>query len=204
MACWMPALGLLVACSGGGVAAVDPGGNNGGGGNGAGNASAEVLALEDQAFDLVNDERAAMSLAPLQHDDALRAVARAHSEDMVARAFFSHVNPDGDDPFDRMSAAGITFSAAAENIAWNLGYADPAGTAVVGWMNSAGHRANILNGNYLLTGMGVAIDGNGGVYFTQVFTRPTGLLVLGAWVGDRDDGVELDDMGTSSWSVQGQ
>lgn len=192
-------LGCLSACTGG-TTAVDPDGGDPGGQN----ADPAVLALEDLAFALVNDERVAMAAAPLQHDGTLREVARAHSEDMVARSFFAHVNPDNQDPFDRMAAAGVTFSAAGENIAWNMGYADPAGTAVTGWMNSSGHRANILNGNFVRTGMGVAIAPDGAVYFTQVFTRPTGNLVLGGWIADGDEGDAADDLGASSWRIRGQ
>lgn len=132
-----------------------------------------LQAMEIQAFDLVNAERVAQGLNPLQMDEALRAVARAHSADMVARSFFDHVNPDGMDPFERMGNAGITFSAAAENIAANSGHADPADVAVTGWMNSPGHRTNILNGIYTHTGMGLAYDDAANEYFfTQVFTKP--------------------------------
>jgi uncharacterized protein YkwD len=133
--------------------------------------SAMTRQLELDAFALVNDERTARGLAPLSMDLDQRAIARAHSQDMVARGFFDHTNPDGDDPFDRMADAGITYSTAAENIAWNQGYADPAQAAVDGWMASAGHRANILNPALTHTGMGVAERGSDGrLYFTQVFT----------------------------------
>ena len=136
---------------------------------------------------LINAERAARGIAALHHDDLLRIVARAHSEDMVARSFFSHVNPDGDDPFDRMRAVGISFQRAGENIAWNRGYADPAMVAVNGWMNSDGHRANILDDRFTATGMGVAEGDDGRWYFTQVFTLPSGNLVLRSW-WSRSDG----------------
>lgn len=125
--------------------------------------------LELEAFRLVNDERVANGLAPLSMDLDLRAVARAHSQDMTARGYFDHTNPDGDDPFDRMAAAGITYSTAAENIAWNQGWADPAQKAVDGWMGSSGHRANILNPALTRTGMGVSVTSGGAYYFTQVF-----------------------------------
>lgn len=193
---------LLAACSGGGGAGSAGGSGNNGGVNQ--NDDPAVLALEDAAFALVNDERTAASLAELVHDDGLRAVARAHSEDMVARGFFAHVNPDNQDPFDRLAAAGITFSSAGENIAWNMGFADPAATAVTGWMNSSGHRANILNTGYLRTGMGVAVAPNGASYFTQVFTRPTGAVVLQSWVATGDDGAEAATAGDSSWRIRAQ
>jgi hypothetical protein len=173
------AIAILGACSGGDTAS-DPGGGGGGGGT---QVPAEILAMEDQTFDLINAERALAAIAPLVHDDTLRTVARAHSEDMVVRDFFSHTNPDGDDPFDRMLAAGITFQLAGENIAWNQGYADPATTAVDGWMNSAGHRANILRSEFTHSGLGVARKDPNAWYFTQVFIRPaTGSLVMRSWV----------------------
>jgi len=132
-----------------------------------------VAALEREAFDLVNAERIAQGLEALRMDDALRAVARAHSADMVARGFFDHVNPDGLNPFDRLANAGVLFSAAAENIASNSGFSNPAEAAVNSWMNSTGHRTNILNGVYTHTGMGAAYDSNAGAYyFTQVFIKP--------------------------------
>ena len=144
----------FAGCSGGG------GGDNppGGGGN---NASPEVLAMEDAAHGLVNAERQLQALPGLVHDNALRVVARQHSEDMVSRSFFSHTNPDGHDPFDRLASAGVTYVTAGENIAWNLGYVDPAATAVTGWMNSAGHRANILHNQFTLAGLGCAQRGDG-------------------------------------------
>ncbi len=165
-----------------------------GGGTGPGTtAPPHVLAMEDTAFYLVNAERTTASLGTLYHDALLRDVARAHSLDMLARGFFAHTNPGGEDPFDRMRAAGVTFSRAAENIAWNQGFSDPAQTAVTGWMNSPGHRANILDGGFTHSGLGIADDGNGRYYFTQVFTTPTSTLVARSWV------VETGDPTTDGW-----
>ncbi len=130
--------------------------------------SAEVLAMEQLAYALVNDERTRDGDAPLTMREDLRRVARAHSEDMVARNFFDHTNPDNETPWDRMRAAGITWNSAGENIAWN-NYSSQAEVAVNGWMGSTGHRNNILNDSFTHTGMGVAFDGAGGAYFTQVF-----------------------------------
>jgi len=135
---------------------------------GGGEVDPAILQMELDAHAAVNGERNAEGLASLTMREDLRQVARAHSEDMVARDFFDHVNPDGDDPFDRMADAGITYATAGENIAWN-NFSNPVPTAVAGWMASTGHRANILNGRFTLTGMGVASDGAGGYYFTQVF-----------------------------------
>jgi uncharacterized protein YkwD len=158
-------------------------------------------AMEDTVHALINEQRTGNGLAPLVHDEAIRAVARAHSQDMVARDFFDHVNPDGLDPFDRLAMDFITYSAAGENIAWNRGYSDPAAVAVEGWMNSSGHRANILNGTYTHTGVGVArSEADGAWYFTQVFTLPTGSLVV-TWVEQEDGAVSSPDAATSSWTI---
>lgn len=127
-----------------------------------------VLDAEQGTLDLINGERAAAGLAALVMDEDARKVARAHSEDMVARDFFSHINPDGLDPFQRIDDAGIPYVSAGENLAWNNA-ATPAETAVSGWMASPPHRANILRPQFDRTGMGVAVKGLGTYYFTQVF-----------------------------------
>ncbi len=127
-----------------------------------------ILAMEQSALDAINSQRTAAGLSALVMDETIRAVARAHSEDMVARAFFAHVNPDGRDPFQRLDAAGIKYVSAGENIAWN-NTSTPVDTAIAGWMASPPHRANILRPQFNRTGMGVAADGHGGYYFTQDF-----------------------------------
>jgi len=117
---------------------------------------------------LMNDHRVDLGLAPLEWNTALGNVALAHSQDMRDRDFFAHTNPDGDSPFDRMSAAGISYRRAGENIA--AGYRT--GEAVfTGWINSDGHRANIENASYTHHGVGYVADEN---YWTHVFaTDPT-------------------------------
>jgi uncharacterized protein YkwD len=118
---------------------------------------AEVLAL-------VNEERAAAGCPALRADSGLAGVARAHSADMRDRRFFSHVNPDGLDPFERAEAAGLS-NARAENIA----YGQPDAPAVmVAWMDSAPHRQNILDCSLATLGVGVA-QGSGGPWWTQLF-----------------------------------
>ena len=118
---------------------------------------------EAQVLTLVNAERAAAGCRALVADPALAAVARAHSQDMRDRGFFSHENPDGLSPFDRAERAGI--SARAENIA--RGQKDAA-AVMDAWMNSSGHRANILNCGLTRLGVGVA-EGSGGPWWTQLF-----------------------------------
>lgn len=122
---------------------------------------------ELRVLELVNEERAKRSLSPLSWSDELAEVARAHSEDMLKRNFFSHTNPDGKSPFDRMRAYGISYRSAGENIA--AGQKTPE-AVVEAWMNSEGHRANILNSSYTKLGVGY-VSGNGayGTYWTQNF-----------------------------------
>ncbi|SNR87122.1 Uncharacterized conserved protein YkwD, contains CAP (CSP/antigen 5/PR1) domain [Geodermatophilus saharensis] len=119
---------------------------------------------EAAVLELVNQARAAAGCGAVRADAALAAVARAHSADMRDRGYFSHTTPEGLSPFDRAEAAGITH-ARAENIAY--GQPDPA-AVMDAWMNSAGHRANILNCSLSTLGVGVA-DGPGGPWWTQLF-----------------------------------
>ncbi|WP_347057944.1 CAP domain-containing protein [Blastococcus sp. HT6-30] len=118
---------------------------------------------EGQVLALVNEERARAGCEPLTVDGQLTAVARAHSADMRDRGFFHHVNPSGQDPFARASAAAIT--ARAENIA--RGQQDAA-AVVHSWMGSPGHRANILDCRSRSLGVGLA-TGAGGPWWTQLF-----------------------------------
>lgn len=124
-----------------------------------------VAAYEQEVFDLVNQIRAENGLEPFVYNVTLAETARAHSQDMIDRNFFSHTNPDGEDPFDRMRDNGLSFSMAAENIA--AGQRTPE-EVVNSWMNSEGHRANILGGCEEL-GVGLALGGSYGYYWTQCF-----------------------------------
>jgi uncharacterized protein YkwD len=132
---------------------------------------AEVEALLREAVEGVRSEH---GLPPLEPDRALAAVARAHSEEMVRRGFFDHVSPDGENLDGRLRNAEIHFRSAAENIARTRGVKNPVETTVGEWMASPGHRANILDGKFTRTGVGVAVDADGTVYVTQVFLRPAG------------------------------
>ncbi len=117
-------------------------------------------------FDRANEERAERGLGRLVWNDALRAVGLRHSRDMLARGYFSHVNPDGEDPFDRMARAGIRYTVAGENLA----FAPNVDIAHTGLMNSPGHRANILKSEFTRLGIGCADAGIRGKMFSQEFT----------------------------------
>jgi uncharacterized protein YkwD/uncharacterized membrane protein required for colicin V production len=122
---------------------------------------------EVQMLVLVNQERAKVGVKSLTMDSTLREVARAHSRDMFERGYFSHIDPDGHDPFDRMKAAGASFTAAGENIA----YAPSLSVAHDGLMNSPGHRANILSPDFGKVGIGIIDGGVYGKMFSQEFTN---------------------------------
>lgn len=115
---------------------------------------------------LTNSERTAAGLRPLAADPLLTVAAQGHSADMIARAFYAHTSPDGGEPWHRASAAGSTHRAIGENIA--CGQRTPA-EVVDGWMNSPGHRANILKPSFTHLGVGFAGGGSAGTYWTQLF-----------------------------------
>jgi uncharacterized protein YkwD len=133
--------------------------------------ASKATAQEKACFDQVNLIRSRNGLPPLRWADDLLTVARAHSEDMVRRDFFDHRNPDGESPFQRMERNGISYGAAAENIAYNMGYADPVPVAVQGWENSPGHFRNIINPELEESAIGIARSSDGRVYFTQAFIK---------------------------------
>lgn len=119
-----------------------------------------------EVISLTNAERAAAGLRPLAGDPRLASAAQAHSADMVARGFYSHTSPEGGQPWDRAAAAGCTHRGIGENIA--CGQRSPA-EVVQGWMNSPGHRANILKPDFTHIGIGFAGGGRRGTYWTQLF-----------------------------------
>ncbi|ATL87594.1 stress protein [Streptomyces malaysiensis subsp. malaysiensis] len=125
-----------------------------------------LLRLTSEVIALTNAERAAARLAPLAPDPRLAAAAQAHSDDMVARDFYSHTGPEGHQPWDRARAAGATHRGIGENIA--CGQRSPA-EVVRGWMDSPGHRANILKPDFTHIGVGHATGSRAGTYWTQVF-----------------------------------
>gem|GEM_PF-516334 len=127
--------------------------------------STNTSADEKRAFDLLNIDRANNGLKALKFNTKLTALGEKYAQDMINRKFFSHYNPEGQSPFDRMNEAGIKYSYAGENLAINTNVA----TAEKAFMNSSGHRANILNPNYTEVGIGVRYDTKGSVYVVQEF-----------------------------------
>lgn len=127
----------------------------------------QAAALENQVVELVNNERTSRGLRPLTANWQLARVARYKSEDMYRNNYFSHQSPVYGSPFDMLRSFGISFTAAAENIARGQTTAQ---SVMNSWMNSSGHRANILNSNF--TEIGVGYFNAGTPFWTQLFIRP--------------------------------
>lgn len=130
--------------------------------------STDITSLENEVVRLVNVERVKAGLPELVQNSEVGRVARIKSEDFVKNNYFSHTSPTYGSPFDMLKSFGITFTAAGENIASGQ---KTAADVMNSWMNSSGHRANILNSTYNKIGVGVAKDSNGSLYWTQIFIR---------------------------------
>ncbi|MCD2524856.1 hypothetical protein CHCC15325_0932 [Bacillus licheniformis] len=126
-------------------------------------ASSSVSAYEKEVVELTNAERKKQGLKPLTLDEKLSKVARTKSQDMKDNNYFDHNSPTYGSPFDMMKKFGITYRTAGENIA--KGQKTPQ-EVVKAWMNSEGHRKNIMNPNFTHIGVGYVKDGN---YWTQQF-----------------------------------
>lgn len=154
----------------------------------------DIILLEKEIHSLINTERIKKGLALLSWNDDLSRAARKHSRDMAERSYFSHVSPDGNDFSDRYRREGYSCSIAvretiysgAENLYQNNLYdrvvfmngrahydwntmQEMAESTVQGWMNSPGHRKNILTPHWKSEGIGAAVSGDGKVYITQNF-----------------------------------
>lgn len=125
--------------------------------------------FEKQVVNLVNIERAKNGLKPLRENWELSRVARYKSNDMKDQGYFSHTSPIYGSPFKMMKDFGISYSYAGENIA--MGQRTPE-EVMKAWMNSPGHRQNILNSNFTEIGVGYAVNERGTPYWTQMFRRP--------------------------------
>jgi uncharacterized protein YkwD len=131
----------------------------------AGGPTGKAAQYAAQVLSITNTERARHGCAALTINAKLARAAQGHSAVMVARHFFDHTDPDGKGPGERLAAAGYPQAAWGENIA--AGQRTPA-AVMDSWMNSPGHRANILNCGYRAIGIGIAF-GSGGPYWTQDF-----------------------------------
>ena len=125
-----------------------------------------VNSMEKQVASLTNSERKAAGLGSLTLDSQLSKLARMKAEDMAKKGYFSHTSPTYGSAFDMMKKYGVSYRTAGENIAKGQKTAE---TVMNGWMNSSGHRANILNGAYTHIGVGYAKDSKGNTYWAQIF-----------------------------------
>lgn len=117
----------------------------------------QTKGIEQQVLDLVNQERSRAGLKPYAMDWELQRVARVKACDMAEKGYFSHTSPTYGSPFDMMKQFGISYRSAGENIA--QGQRTPA-EVMQAWMNSSGHRANILKSDYTHIGIGYCQNGN--------------------------------------------
>lgn len=126
----------------------------------------DIAALENSIFTQINRHRATKRLPALTRDSRIDSESRKHSQNMASgKTRFSH-----DGLAQRIQTTKIPWRGYAENVAYNKGHSDPAAVAVKGWLNSPGHRRNI-DGQYNLTGIGVAVNSKGEIYFTQIFMQ---------------------------------
>lgn len=131
--------------------------------------AAPLKAIEDEIIRLVNLQRSYNGLSPLTYNWQVARVARIKSQDMINNNYFSHYSPVYGSPFKMLESYGLKFSSAAENIA----YGQKTAQAVMdAWMNSPGHKANILSKTVTQIGVGCAKASNGTLYFTQLFIKP--------------------------------
>ena len=139
-------------------------GSNTGGGT-TGSTTASLSADEKEVFDLINKQRTNNGLSALKIDEEVQRVARIKAQDMVDNNYFAHESPTYGTPFQMLKSFKISYKTAGENIAGNSSNS----AAVTAWMNSSGHKANILNGNYNYTGIGVVNSSKYGKIYVQMF-----------------------------------
>lgn len=132
----------------------------------------DLRELERRTLTAVNEVRVGYGLPTLAHHEELSHVARLHSEDMARNGYISHRSPDGLNAIQRVRRQGVRFRKLAENIQMSLGMDDPVENAVASWRASPGHRKSMLDTEFVETGVGVAVDDEGALYFTQLFLKP--------------------------------
>jgi len=134
-------------------------------------ASRDIESLEQQCLDEINDIRRLRHLRPLSMLEDLLPVAREYSRRMAEERFFSHTDPEGRSVRERVDEAEIKWRMLGENLAYANGYINPVAASLRGWMESPGHRRNILDPDYSKTAIGVWVSSNGTVYFTEIFLK---------------------------------
>ena len=127
--------------------------------------NSSLSADEQEIINLINKQRTNNGLQALKIDNEVQRVAKIKAQDMVTNNYFSHTSPIYGSPFDMLKSFKISYKTAGENIAGNSNNS----AAVNAWMNSAAHKANILNGNFNYTGIGVVSSSKYGKVFVQMF-----------------------------------
>lgn len=127
--------------------------------------SSNMNSDEKEVFDLINKHRTNNGLTALKNDSEVQRVARIKAQDMVDNNYFSHTSPTYGSPFDMLKSFKISYKTAGENIAANSSNSN----AVTAWMNSSGHKANILNSSFNYTGIGVVSSPKYGKMYVQIF-----------------------------------
>ena len=143
------------------------GGSSGTSGSGSSSSSntSTLSSDEKEVFDLINKQRTNNGLSALKIDAEVLNVARIKAKDMVNNNYFSHNSPTYGSPFDMLKSFKVTYKTAGENIAGNSSNS----AAVTAWMNSSGHKANILNSSFNYTGIGVVNSSKYGKVYVQMF-----------------------------------
>jgi uncharacterized protein YkwD len=131
----------------------------------------EIETLEQQCLDEINRVRRRSGLPSLAFNEDLLPVAREYSRRMAEEHFFSHNDPDGKTVRERVDEADIRWRMIGENLAYSNGYVNPVAASLHGWMESPGHRKNILEPDFSMTAIGVWIKDDGTVYFTEIFLK---------------------------------
>lgn len=139
--------------------------NNTGGSSGTTNSTASMNSDEKEVFDLINKQRTNNGLQALKIDNEVQKVARIKAQDMVDNNYFAHESPTYGTPFQMLKSFKISYKTVGENIAANSSNSG----AVNAWMNSSGHKANILNSSYNYTGIGVVSSKKYGKMYVQMF-----------------------------------
>lgn len=154
------------------VKPIYPNSNNSSGSSGGTSSSgsnqsttANLTADELEVFNLINTQRTNNGLKALKIDYEVQNVAKIKAQDMVQNNYFSHTSPTYGSPFDMLNSFKVSYKSAGENIAGNSSNSG----AVNAWMNSSGHRANILNSSYNYTGIGVVSSNKYGKIYVQMF-----------------------------------
>lgn len=148
------------------IKAIYPGSSNGGSSNNSSqNINSTMSSDEKEVFNLINKQRSANGLSALKVDNEVQRVAKIKAQDMVNNSYFSHNSPTYGSPFDMLQSFKVSYKTAGENIAGNSSNTG----AVNAWMNSSGHKANILNSSFNYTGIGVVNSSKYGKVYVQMF-----------------------------------